>query len=122
MSTTLFVILFMVAIPFGWELYTLTQSDLQTISKAWAEIGREWNPFACYALSVLNGHFFVRPDMNLARHLSEEGEIFFVLWTSWGLFWIFHARSDLMPLPTWGWLLLIAGGTLVGAYVWTIGV
>lgn len=122
MSTTVFVLIFMFGIPMGWEFYTFTQPDLRTISKVWAEMGREWSPLFCYAVSVLNGHFFIRPETTAAEHIGEGGEVFLVLWAGWGLFWFFRARPDLMPFPTWGWLLLIAAGTLIGGYVWTIGV
>lgn len=122
MNTTIFVLVFMIGIPLCWEFYALLNQDLRTISKVWAEMGREWNPLFCYILSVLNGHFFMRPDTNLAKYLGEPAEVAVVIVIGWIIFSVFYTHPGYMPLPTWGWFLLMIFGTLVGAYAWTIGV
>ena len=122
MTTTAFVLLFMIAVPLGWEVYTLTQSDLQTISQVWAQLGREWSPFVAYALSVLVGHFFIHPKTSPAQHLPETGEVFVVLWVGWIIFILGRAFPQALPLGTVASFGLVAVGVCVGAYFWTMGV
>ena len=122
MTTTAFVLLFMIAVPLSWEVYTLTQSDLQTISQVWAQLGREWSPFVAYGLSVLVGHFFIRPDRSPAATLPETGEVAVVLWLGWVIFIAGRAFPQALPLGTAASFGLVAAGVTVGAYFWTMGV
>ena len=122
MTTTAFVLLFMIAVPFSWEVYALFQADLQTISQVWAQLGREWSPFFAYALSVLVGHFFIHPETSPAAYLSETGEVFVVLWLGWIIFILGRAFPQALPLGTAASFGLLALGICVGAYFWTMGV
>jgi len=121
MTTTAFVLAIMIALPLAWEGYAISQSDLQTISEVWATMGREWSPFFAYALSVLVGHFFIRPTHNVASYLAEPGEVFVVLFVGWAIFWGFRAYPQALPLSTTPSFVLTVGGILIGAFVWTIG-
>ena len=122
MTTTAFVLIGMIAVPLGWEVYTLTQSDLQTISQVWATLGREWSPFVAYGLSVLVGHWFIHPERSPAQHLPETGEVFIVLWVGWIIFILGRAFPRALPLGTAASFALVVVGVTVGAYLWTMGV
>jgi hypothetical protein len=120
MSTLVFVLVFMIGVPLGWEVYAIADPEVRTISRVWAELGREWNPLFCYALSVLNGHFFLRPDENVAKYLGEPMEVGIVLGIAWVVFYFFRRNPEMTPLPTWAGVALIAFGVFVGAFAWTI--
>lgn len=121
MTTTLFVAVFMAAIPLGWEIYTLTQDELLTISEVFRHLGREWNPFVMYIVNVLVGHFWITPSVTLAQYLGEWAEVAVVLLIGWSIFWVFRANSHLLPLNSWESTVLIALSIAVGAFAWTIG-
>lgn len=121
MTTTLFIILFMVAIPLGWEMYAILGEPI-TISRAFQQLGQEWNAFTIYALSVLVGHFFVQPpaEYTLAGTLSETSEVVIVTWLGWCIFLLFRTHRHWLPLPWYVSLGIIVGSVLVGAFAWTI--
>lgn len=111
----------MISVPFGWEILTLVDPDLLTISEVWSALGRQWNPFVKYALSALLGHWFLRPEHNAAQYITETGEVFVVLWVGWWIFWYFYYNTEMLPLPTWANFSIILGGIIVGGWCWTIG-
>lgn len=121
LTTWYFVVVIMISVPVAWELVTLVHADLRTISEVWAAIGRQWNPFVEYALSALVGHWFLRPERNLAQHVTEAGEVFVVVWVGWGVFWFFYVNPEMLPLPSWANLLIILSGIFIGGWCWTIG-
>jgi len=121
--TTLYVVLGgLLAVALPYELYTLYNSDLWTISAAMRHLGQEWSLFAPYALSVLLGHFYVQPPdgLTVASVLSESSEVAIILWLGWC---VYVADKAISPsLPWWGYLLFCAAGMLVGGFCWTLGV
>jgi hypothetical protein len=121
MTTTAFVIAFMICIPLAWEFYVIVQGE-ETISRAMRDLGHEWSPFLIYAVSALVGHFWVNFEQSLVNRIGggELGEVFFVLWIGWAVFWGFRANPHLLPLGPWQSLALIAFGVLVGAFVWSL--
>jgi hypothetical protein len=120
--TTLYVVLgglFAVALPY--ELYTLYNSDLWTISAAMRHLGQEWSLFAPYSLSVLLGHFYVQPPSayTLAGQVDETTEVALILWGGWAVYVIDKGLSP--SLPWWGYLLFLVACMAVGAFCWTMG-
>lgn len=124
MTTTLFIVLVMIAVPLGWEFVTLWHQDLDTISRAFMQMGQEWNAFTIYMLSVLVGHFFVQPPahLSLGSVVTDVGEVVIILWTGWIIFLLFHTYPGWLPLPWWGSLLLILGSVCLGAFGWSLNV
>lgn len=120
MSTTLFVVLFLFAIPLGWEFYTFT-GDIITISEAVRNLGHEWNAFIIYAVSVLPGHFFVNFNRSLVERAggTDATEIALVLWIGWGIFAYFRANPE-VQLGPWSSLGLVIASVLIGAFLWSI--
>ena len=116
-STLVFVLIFMIAVPLVWEGYALLREDVDTISKTWAKLGREWSSFFAYGMSTLVGHFFLRPSISVAGYISEPTEVAIVLFIGWGIFVI-----DRGPPKTLKMLLIILLGIFVGGYIWTLGV
>ena len=119
--TTLYIILAMIAPALAWEVYSLTQADVWTISASFRYLGQEWSLFAPYALSVLLGHFYVQPPgaYTLAGHASETTEVALILWLGWAVYVVDKGLS--LALPWWGYLLFCIGAMLVGAFGWTMG-
>lgn len=121
MTTTLFVVIFMLAVPLAWELYTLTPVNLHQISDVFRALGREWNPFIMYVVSILPGHFWVTPPYTIAQYLDERAELAVVLIIGWVIFWAFRSNPGLMPLDWFDSLVLILFSVAVGAFLWTMG-
>lgn len=120
--TVWFVLLVMIGVPLVWEFYTVA-FGLQTISEAWAMLGREWNPFFAYAASVLCGHWFISPPARItaAQYVGELGEAFFVVWIGWAVFWGFRANPQVLPLSWECMFALCVASILIGGFAWTIG-
>jgi hypothetical protein len=120
--TTLYVVLGgLLAVALPYELYTLYNSDLWTISAAMRHLGQEWSLFAPYALSVLLGHFYVQPPdgLTVASVLSESSEVAIILWLGWCVYVVDKAISP--ALPWWGYGLFCIAAMTVGAFCWTMG-
>ena len=119
--TTLYIILAMIAPALAWEIYSLTASDVWTISASFRYLGQEWSLFAPYALGTLLGHFYVQPPgaYTLAGHASETTEVALILWLGWAIYVLDKGLS--LALPWWGYLLFCIGAMLVGAFGWTMG-
>lgn len=120
MTTTAFVIAFMLGAPLTWEVLTLF-TQLETISHVFRELGHEWTPFIIYAISVLPGHFFVNFRQSLVQAMggTNTGEVVVVLWIGWAIFIVFRANPSWTPLGPWSSLALVIFSVLVGAFVWS---
>lgn len=121
--TTLYVVLGgLLAVALPYELYTLYNSDLWTISAAMRHLGQEWSLFAPYSLSVLLGHFYVQPptEWTLAGQVNETAEVAFVLWLGTVVYVVDKGVDPALPWWGYGLFLIVCGA--VGGFCWTMGV
>ena len=119
--TTLYIILAMIAPALAWEIYSLTASDVWTISASFQYLGQEWSLFAPYALGTLLGHFYVQPPARytLAGQLPETSEVALILWLGWAVYVVDKGLSP--ALPWWGYFAFCVAAMAVGAFCWTMG-
>jgi hypothetical protein len=120
--TTLYVVLGgLLAVALPYEVYTLYNSDLWTISAAMRHLGQEWSLFAPYSLSVLLGHFYVQPPerWTLAGQVGEAEEVALILWLGWVVYVVDKAVRP--SLPWWGYFLFCVACMIVGGFCWTMG-